>query len=214
MTVLEKYIQEGEHQQQDFKHSISSSKKIAITLSAFANSDGGRLLIGVKDNGKVSGVNIEEELHMIEGAAQVFCKPEVPFKFTVHREKKSNVLEVWIPQSENKPHLAKVDVNKWMAFIRVEDENFLSDPVLLQYWKDNHMKSKVGNKYSDEDKIYLTFLQNNPGFTYKQIAKSFKKPRHITIKTMAKFLSWNLLQFEIDDTGIYYYLKEDDFTFE
>ena len=45
-------IAEGEHQQQDFKFEISDARKIAKTLSAFANTDGGRLLIGVKDNVK------------------------------------------------------------------------------------------------------------------------------------------------------------------
>ncbi len=43
-------IKEGEHQTQDFKFRIDSSQKIAKTLSAFANTDGGSLLIGVKDN--------------------------------------------------------------------------------------------------------------------------------------------------------------------
>jgi predicted HTH transcriptional regulator len=45
---LYKLIEEGEHQQQDFKYCINDSKKIAKSLVAFANTDGGRLLIGVK----------------------------------------------------------------------------------------------------------------------------------------------------------------------
>ena len=57
---------EGEHQQQDFKFEISDARKIAKTLSAFANTDGGRLLIGVKDNGKIAGVRSEEEVVLIE----------------------------------------------------------------------------------------------------------------------------------------------------
>ena len=52
-------IKEGEHQQQDFKFEISDVCKIAKSLSAFANTDGGRLLIGVKDNGKIAGVHSE-----------------------------------------------------------------------------------------------------------------------------------------------------------
>ena len=63
-------IAEGEHQQQDFKFEISDARKIAKTLSAFANTNGGRLLIGVKDNGKIAGVRSEEEKYMIEAAAQ------------------------------------------------------------------------------------------------------------------------------------------------
>mgnify|MGYP000599236676 CR=1 FL=1 len=57
-------IAEGEHQQQDFKFEISDARKIAKTLSAFANTDGGRLLIGVKDNGKIAGVRSAEEKYM------------------------------------------------------------------------------------------------------------------------------------------------------
>ena len=57
-------IAEGEHQRQDFKFEISDARKIAKTLSAFANTDGGRLLIGVKDNGKIAGVRSDEEQYM------------------------------------------------------------------------------------------------------------------------------------------------------
>ena len=53
-------IAEGEHQQQDFKFEISDARKIAKTLSAFANTNGGKLLIGVKDNGKIAGVRSDE----------------------------------------------------------------------------------------------------------------------------------------------------------
>ena len=58
---IEELIAQGEHQQLDFKFEVSDSKKIARTLSAFANTDGGRLLIGVKDNGAIAGVRSDEE---------------------------------------------------------------------------------------------------------------------------------------------------------
>ena len=60
----------GENQCQDFKFAITDSKKIAKSLSAFANTDGGSLLIGVKDNGKIAGANIDEEYYMIERRKQ------------------------------------------------------------------------------------------------------------------------------------------------
>ena len=76
---IEALIEQGEHQQLDFKFEVSDSKKIARTLSAFANTDGGRLLIGVKDNGAISGVRSEEEYYMIEAASKMYTHPEVPF---------------------------------------------------------------------------------------------------------------------------------------
>ena len=44
-------ISEGEHQQQDFKYRVTDACKLAKSVSAFANTNGGRLLIGVRDDG-------------------------------------------------------------------------------------------------------------------------------------------------------------------
>ena len=76
---IQNLIAEGEHQMLDFKFEVSDSKKIARSLVAFANTDGGRLLIGVKDNGSISGIRSEEEKHMIQTAAQMFeaCQTKV-----------------------------------------------------------------------------------------------------------------------------------------
>ena len=203
---LYQLISEGEHQQQDFKHSISNQKKIAITLSAFANTDGGRLLIGVKDSGRIVGVHVEDEMHMIEGAAEVFCKPEVGYSFTIIKEKGKNVLEVNIPSSSKKPHLAKNDDGKWLAYLRVEDENFLSDPVLLQYWRDSKITSKTFIKYEEEDKQILKLLEANPGVTYKELAKLSKITRPKIIHALAKLLRWVIIDYQVDEKGIYYSL--------
>lgn len=203
---LHQLISEGEHQQQDFKHSISNQKKIAITLSAFANTDGGRLLIGVKDSGRIVGVHIEDEMHMIEGAAEVFCTPEVEYSFNILKEKGKSVLEVNIPVSDTKPHLAKNDEGRWLAYLRVEDENFLSDPVLLQYWRDSKVTSKAFIKYEDEDKNILELLETNPSITYKELAKLSKIPRPKIIHALAKLLRWSIVDYQVDEKGIYYYL--------
>ena len=77
IQYLEKLISEGEHVHQDFKFAISDARKIAKSLSAFANTEGGRLLVGVKDNGKIAGVRSEEEIYMIEADANLYCRPEV-----------------------------------------------------------------------------------------------------------------------------------------
>jgi len=75
-AFIHNLIEEGEHQQLDFKFEISDSKKIARSLVAFANTDGGKLLVGVKDNGAIAGVRSDEEFHMVEAAAQLYCRPD------------------------------------------------------------------------------------------------------------------------------------------
>ena len=80
-------IAEGEHQQQDFKFEISDARKIAKSLSAFANTDGGRLLIGVKDNGRIAGVRSEESPHK-----PVYAKDENGKPLAYLRIKDENIL--------------------------------------------------------------------------------------------------------------------------
>ena len=62
---IHRLIAEGEHIHQDFKFAISDARKIARSLSAFANTEGGRLLVGVKDNGAIAGGRSEEGIYMI-----------------------------------------------------------------------------------------------------------------------------------------------------
>ena len=71
---IQNLILEGEHQMLDFKFEISDSRRIARSLAAFANTDGGRLLVGVKDNGAIAGVRSDEEIHMIQAAAEMYCR--------------------------------------------------------------------------------------------------------------------------------------------
>lgn len=128
-------ITEGEHQQQDFKFEISDARKIAKSLSAFSNTDGGRLLVGVKDNGKIAGVRSEEEIYMIEAAAKLYCKPQINCEMHVHTVERRTVLEVIVPQGEQKPYYAKDHNNRWWAYIRVRDENILATPVHIKVWQ-------------------------------------------------------------------------------
>ena len=98
-TYIEKLVELGENQTQDFKFEISDSKKIARTLSAFSNTDGGKLLIGVKDNGSIAGVRSEEEKHMLEAAAEMYCQPEVALEFSEWKIDGKQVLEVDIKKT-------------------------------------------------------------------------------------------------------------------
>ncbi len=128
-----KLIEEGEHQQQDFKFEISDARKIAKSLSAFFQY--GRralLLIGVKDNGKIAGVRSEEEIYMIEAAAKLYCQPQVNCQMQIHDIDGHTVLEVIVPPGTTKPYYAKDQTNKCWAYIRIKDENILATPVHLK----------------------------------------------------------------------------------
>ena len=98
-------IKEGEHQQQDFKYRVSDACKLAKSVSAFANTDGGRLLIGVRDDGNLSGVRSEEEIYMMHQAAYKYCKPESSIKFDTYHIDGRTIVIATVPPSGRRTHL-------------------------------------------------------------------------------------------------------------
>lgn len=123
--MIEKLILKGEGENLDFKQTISSLYKIAKTLCSFANTRGGKILIGVNDERAITGIDPEEERYMIKKAAEDFCRPPVPliFKEFEFEEENKVVLLVNVAESKNKPHYAKNKENKWNVYIRVNDKS-------------------------------------------------------------------------------------------
>jgi predicted HTH transcriptional regulator len=196
---LGKRISEGEHQQQDFKFAINNARKIAETLSAFANTDGGRLLIGVKDNGNIAGIRNDEEMYMVEGAADLYCTPSIDMDFQVWEYDNKRVLEVWINPSPNRPHKAKTDDNQWKAFIRIDDENFLASPIHLQYWAHQDKADIAPDQFTSDEKTLLALIADDL-ISLNALCKKTSLPRKEVIKSLGAFLRWDLIEL-IRDKG-------------
>jgi len=118
---LDEYIQQGEHQQQDFKKTVSNATKIAKTICAFANGQGGRLLIGVDDEGEIQPVEVEEEMYMVHLAATEYCRPPVMVDFIVHESQDGDVLEAKIGEKTNVVHAAQDQHGEWKVYVRDRD---------------------------------------------------------------------------------------------
>ncbi len=206
---LYKAIDEGEHQRQDFKFRVDSARKIAITLAAFANTDGGRLLIGVKDNGRVSGIDPEEEFYMIDGAATLYCQPQVRFTAKVYENEESKkVLEIEIAPSLQAPHYAKTEDDKWKVYIRQDDENFAANRVIITYLQNKQPASLKKNlvAYGPEERTLFNLLSKHPEMSIS----GFKKEANISIEEAERivvlFLQWEIISYRATDKGIRFFL--------
>lgn len=208
-NYLTRLIEQGEHQQQDFKFAISDSKKIARTLVAFANTDGGRLLIGVKDNGNITGVRSEEEYYMVEAAARMYSKPMIPFTTRLHEVDGKTVLEVRIEASAEKPHYALDEHGKWWAYFRKEDENLLANKVMIEVWKNKNSMEGILIHYSDAEKILLDYLGSNEKISVSKYARIAQIPYKKAEQIIINFRVLGLLKDWFGDNRIDYTINED-----
>ena len=162
-------IQEGEHLHQDFKYCVNDSKKIAKSLVAFANTEGGRLLLGVKDNGKIAGVRTDEEFYMIESAATIYSKPAIRFTTKQWLAEGKTALEIRVEKSEQKPHFAKDENGKWIAYIRVNDENCVAHKIQVNVWRNS--KKPLYFTLSEIEKTLISYLSHNQNITLSKFIR-------------------------------------------
>jgi len=209
INYIQKLILQGEHQQQDFKYCITDSKKIARSLVAFANTDGGRLLVGVKDNGRIAGVRSDEEYYMIDSAAKMYSKPEVDFTSRQHFIDGKTVLEVIIEPSTEKPHFALDEHGKWWAYFRKDDENMQANKIMIEVWKRQKSNDGILISYSPAEKCLLDYLASNTKISVSKFARiahlSYKKAEQIIIN----FRSLNILKDCFGDNRIDYSINDE-----
>lgn len=128
-------VAQGEHERQDFKFLISDARKIARSISAFANHSGGCLLIGVKDNGVVAGVRNEEDIYVVEQAAELYCSPPQQVDFEAYSvDTGVVVIKALIPKAATRPVAVREADGHSRVYYRVNDENIVAHPLMVSAW--------------------------------------------------------------------------------
>jgi ATP-dependent DNA helicase RecG len=95
---LDAIIHSGEGYTVEFKRNVNSD--ISKELVAFANSSGGRLFIGIEDDGIVHGVQVTNELKAKIQSMARDCDPSIIVELEVF----NNIVIIQVPEGKNKPY--------------------------------------------------------------------------------------------------------------
>jgi predicted HTH transcriptional regulator len=204
-----KMVAEGEHQRQDFKYCINDSRKIARSMVAFANTDGGRLLLGIRDNGSVAGVRSDEEYYMAEAAAKLYSKPPIDFQTRQWIIEGKTVLEIEIPKSEEHNHLAQNEEGKWLIYIRKNDQNIVAPGILLKVWEQQKNPKGVHIRFTDDESKLLSLLDTSQFLSLNQVTRHTKLSRHKCERLLVKLIVIGTAGMEINESGVKFFLRED-----
>ncbi len=202
---IKQLIFSGENVMVDFKKTITSCEKIAKTMVSFANNRGGRLLIGVADDGFVKGVkNEDEEKYMIERAATLFAKPMLEPNFEEVYVDDKLVVVVTIEQSDMKPHYALGDDKKWWVYVRVNDKSMLASKLVVDVLHQSHKNNGTLITYTDKEKILFEYLEMHLKISLKEFAILLKISRRNAAKILVPLILSGLLKVNIEANQEYY----------
>ena len=176
-------IKQGEGLTIEFKRTIDSPFKIAKTITSFANTSGGVLLVGVGDSGELIGIKSElHELERLERAVSQLI--EIPLLLSIKAEELDGkkVLRIEIEESQDKPHYAVNEKNERIIYIRIKDKSVPIPKLLIQGEGDANTEKLLASRHI---KSLISYLKSTDSVT----ARAFSRIINISEKRAERMLN-------------------------
>lgn len=144
-TLISQLLKEPESKKLEFKRDISSPLTLLKTLVAFANSAGGRLVLGVTDDRKVIGVTspLDEEERLCNIISDSIAPRLVPnIELVTYENKTLLLVEVFL--SGTRPHFIKSEGMENGVYVRLGSSNRKADFQLVSELQRGLMKKICG----------------------------------------------------------------------
>ncbi|MBK7876051.1 MAG: ATP-binding protein [Planctomycetes bacterium] len=117
-------IESGEGKTLEFKQGLQHAPKLARTLTAFANTRGGILLIGVGDHGELLGApHPPETLRALERLAHDYITPPLTPELSITLAESRRIVVCSVPLSPARPHTVLHDDGTHEIVVRVGSSN-------------------------------------------------------------------------------------------
>ncbi len=154
-SEVKKLLGKGEDSFRQFKTRFSSVDSLAAEISAFANGGGGRIFVGVDDNGDITGLNqgeIRKLNQWISNSTSQKIEPPIFVQTEIIEVDEKLILVISVPQGTSKPYSA----NKNQFWVKsgadkrraTRDELFRLMQSSSAFFADE-MKTEVSTKHFD-----------------------------------------------------------------
>lgn len=198
----------GEGLMIEFKKKAAFPEKIVREVIAFANTEGGDLLIGIDDDGTVSGQRyIEEEIFVMEKAIRELIFPALKVTvFSVKLSEKKGVAIFRIPKSPDRPHYLRENEQK-QAFVRVLDHSIQASREVLEILKKGRVPRDTIFTYGWKEEILMKALAERGKITLSEFSKLAKIPRFLASKTLVRLVSASVLSIHPQESEDFFTIK-------
>jgi len=167
LRALKQLVSSGENLHLEFKRRASSPEQIVREMIAFANTSGGIVLVGVNDDGELSGVKYpEEESLVIRKALKKHCRPQLRVNETViPLSGKKFVVQYEIPVSRQRPHVFMVSKKQSVTYIRIRDMSMKATREMSEIVRRGKSAKSVQFTYGDHESALMKHLDKKEHIT-------------------------------------------------
>jgi hypothetical protein len=164
---LRQLVRQGEGSHLEFKARASSPDQIVREMIAFANTNGGVILVGVTDDGELSGVKYpNEESLLIRKAVIKYSRPHVYFTETIIPiSQKKSILQYEIPVSRKRPHVFRVNKGQSTTYIRLRDMSMKASREMSEIVRRGKAGKNIQFTYGDHEAALMKFLTTKEKIT-------------------------------------------------
>ena len=174
---LQRLVALGEGLTIEFTRRVPRPARIAKEVIALANTQGGKLLLGVDDDGTIKGVrDAHEEAFALRQAIAKHTRPLVPLDVAaVPVSRRREVLIVDVPESASKPHYlvtsdAEGRVSK-TAYVRVDEQSIEASREVIRVMKAEQNPTNTRFEFGDKEQQLMQYLDRYERITVAQFAK-------------------------------------------
>ncbi|WP_089682153.1 helix-turn-helix domain-containing protein [Catalinimonas alkaloidigena] len=207
---LKKLVEQGEGARLEFKRKAAHPDKIMKEVVAFANTDGGTLVIGVDDNGTIPGVSaLEEEEFVLEKAIEKYCYPAIAYSIErVVLSDRAGVLLFHILPGTEKPYAVRNNLQEegGKAYVRVRDRSVQASREVRQILRQQKKDKSFRFGFGDKEKALMQYLDLHQSITLSQFAQVAAIPRSIASRTLVLLTLAGVLRIVPDEGEDHYRL--------
>ena len=211
MKRLKQLIRRGEGETLDFKQTISDPYKIAKTISSFANTRGGKLLVGVKDDKRIVGVDPEEEKYVLETAATFYCDPAISLTYREVEDPEEDkiVLIVTVAESRQKPHCVRDRHEQQHIYIRQHDKCLPASKVTIDLMRRGQVpptEKKYPSSLGHNEQKLVSYLEKHQRITLKQFMQIVNISKRRALRTLFELTQQGTIRLHDHEKEAYYTL--------
>jgi predicted HTH transcriptional regulator len=201
LRELQMLVAQGEGLHIEFKRKLPEWEKLVREIVAFANTQGGSVLIGVDDDGSIFGtrdpIEVEEALKLY---LQEYTHPVPAHSIeTIPLSHKRAVVAIHVPKSTHKPIRAlerpgHSPENLGHALIRIADSSAKASKEMVELLKYEGREYDVKVELREKETMLLQYLDAHPHITVGQFAALAKINRPVASRTLVHLVKGNMLR--------------------